>query len=88
MGKFYEKEITIRDFGENADILVPVKYIIAFLTVTFIASGASFLYKPATAVGILFKIFIVFCAIFNGMLICFVLVHIVIFKCYRYFYRL
>ena len=63
MRKSVEKEITIRDYGENADIRVPVKYIAVFFAVTFIIAGISFLYKPATAVGILFKVFMS-CSVF------------------------
>lgn len=88
MRKSVEKEITIRDYGENADIRVPVKYIAVFFAVTFIIAGISFLYKPATAVGILFKVFICFCAIFDVMLSVFVLVHIFISRCYEFFKRL
>lgn len=83
----YKKEIVIRDLDENDDARISVKNITIFFMVTLIAAGISFLYHPVTAVGILFKVFISFCVIFNVMLSVFVLAYIAVIKIYSYFCR-
>ncbi len=70
MRKSVEKEITIRDYGENADIRVPVKYIAVFFAVTLLLPEfLSFINRQLLLASCLrfssaFALFLMSCSVF------------------------